>query len=191
MEVRDKNFNPNPKDWIGVYKADDSNDWKNVRAWVWAQDLKKNQNNFYGYLFKNPDIHSGEYEIRYFLKNTFKTHKQSKTFKVQTIQLSGSFEAENNHSVFVEIKNKNFNPNPQDWIGVYPVGASNDWSNVQAWLWAKDLKKDANGYYRHQFKHIRLDGMWGDHFELRYFLNNTFHTYQTSNEFEFGPGANF
>jgi len=188
-------FHPNPTDWVGIYKVGDSNEWKNVKLWVWAKKFKAESNfGYFEYHFKNIHLAEGRYEARYFLNNTYTTRIKSATFTMQSNQkfkLSGSFEPNKDHSVFVEIKNKNFNPNPKDWIGVYQVGASNDWSNVQAWLWARDLKKDSNGYYRHRFKRIQLDGMWGDHFELRYFLNNTFHTYQTSNKFELRPGNDF
>ena len=182
VEVRNKNFNPNPKDWIGIYKADDSNDWKNVRAWVWAKDLKKNHNNIYHHKFKNPDIHSGEYEIRYFLNNTFKTHKQSKSFKVQTNNDTNLYGNHNKHdkTTYIEIRDENFKPNPKDWFGVYKVGDSNDWSNVKLWVWAKDLKKSPPGYY-YQFENSNLSE-WNK-YEVRYFLNNTFITNKTSKPF--------
>jgi len=152
------------------------------RAWVWAKDLKKNHNNIYHHKFKNPDIHSGEYEIRYFLNNTFKTHKQSKSFKVQVNydpNLHGYSYAKR-HYAFISIFDKNFKSNPKDWFGVYEVGDSNDWSNVKLWVWAKDLEKSPGGYH-YEFKNSNLSE-W-DEYEVRYFLNNTFITNKTSKPF--------
>jgi len=183
VEVRNKNFNPNSKDWIGIYKKGDSNTWKNVRQWVWAKDLTKNPNGFYDYQFENSSLSSGTYELRYFLNNTFVIHEQSKAFKVQVATTNELYGNHNIHQkkTYIEVRKKNFNPNPKDWIGVYKVGKSNDWSNVKLWVWAKDLKKAPGGYY-HVFKNF--DALWGETFEVRYFLNNTFITDKTSKPFK-------
>jgi len=186
IEIRDKNFNPNPKDWIGVYKKDTTNNWKNVREWIWAKDLKKNPNNFYEYQFNNSNLTSGTYEVRYFLNNTYTTHKQSKPFNVQVSTSDELYGSHSPHhkSTYIEIRNENFNPNPKDWFGVYKVGDSNNWENVKEWIWAKDLQKSPPGYY-HQFENSDLDScLWGQEFEVRYFLNNTYIANKTSKPFK-------
>ena len=182
IEVRKKNFNPNSKDWIGIYKTGDSNSWKNVRKWIWAKNLTKNPNGFYDYQFKNPNLSSGTYQARYFLNNTFVTHEQGKAFKVQ---VATDNELYGNHNIthkttYIEVRDENFSPNPKDWIGVYKVGDSNSWSNVKSWVWAKDLKKSPPGYY-YQFENV--NALWGETFEIRYFLNNSFIVDKTSKPF--------
>jgi len=182
IEIRNKNFKPNPKDWIGIYSKYDSNAWKNVRQWTWAKNLTKNPGGFYDYQFKKPSLSSGTYEARYFLNNTFVTDKQSKPFKVQVDtdnKLYGHHSIVNKQT-YIEVQDKNFKPNPKDWLGVYAVGDSNDWDNVKLWIWAKDLEKGPGGYY-HKFKND--DPLWGQTFEVRYFLNNTFTTDKTSKPF--------
>ena len=184
IEIRDKNFNPNPKDWIGIYKKYDSNAWKNVRQWIWAKDLEKNPGNFYGYLFKNPNLESGIYEIRYFLNNTFTTHEQSKPFKVK-VDTNNELYGHHNYNkktTYIEVRNENFKPNPKDWLGVYEVGDSNEWDNVKSWIWAKDLERSPAGYY-HQFENVK--NIWvGLNLEVRYFLNNSFITDKRSAPFK-------
>ena len=182
IEVRKNDFNPNPKDWIGIYKRSDTNDWKNVREWIWAKNLKKNPNNFYDYQFENPDLSSGMYEARYFLNNTFTTHEQSKPFNVKIATDSELYGSHNSHhkTTYIEIRQESFNPNPKDWLGVYRSDDSSDWKNVKEWVWAKDLKKSPGGYY-HQFENSKL---WGSNYEVRYFLNNTFTVDKRSEPFK-------
>ena len=83
-------------------------------------------------------------------------------------------------TTYIEIKDKDFNPNPKDWLGVYKVGDSNSWSNVKLWVWAKDLEKNPGGYY-HQFENVNT--IQGETFEVRYFLNNSFTPNKTSKPF--------
>jgi hypothetical protein len=80
-----KFLQPNPKDWIALYKHTDSNEWGNVVQWVWAKDINlgihdQRYNQAY-YQMKN--IKPGKYEIRYFLNNSFSTYVKSKVFLVK------------------------------------------------------------------------------------------------------------
>ena len=75
-------LNPNPKDWVGVYKVGDSNKWSNVKAWGWAKNFDKGQKDdkSSSYSIHNVNLPAGKYEVRYFLNNTFNTYKKSNTF---------------------------------------------------------------------------------------------------------------
>jgi len=73
---------PNPKDWIGFYKKGDSNSWGNVITWVWVKDIINPvpvdiKNIDAVYTVKKVNLQSGEYEVRYFLNNSYKTYKSS------------------------------------------------------------------------------------------------------------------
>ena len=183
VEVRNENFKANNKDWIGIYRRGDSNDWGNVREWFWAKDLKRNFGGYYSLTLKNPDLSSGEYVARYFLNNSFTTDKESKPFKVKTAtdnELYGNYNIKAK-KVHIEILNGKFKINPKDWLAVYEVGDSNAWKNVKLWIWAKDLKKNPHGFH-YDFKNV--DILWGAKLELRYFLNNSFVTNKTSKPFQ-------
>lgn len=72
---------PNPKDWIGLYNPDSSNEWGNVIRWIWVTDIighKAAQTHY-----EIPNIKPGKYELRYFLNNSFTTHKKSEPFSIK------------------------------------------------------------------------------------------------------------
>ncbi len=179
VEIQDKNFNPNPKDWIGIYKRYSNNEWKNVRAWTWVKDFKKNPSGNFEYQFENISLETGEYQVRYFLNNSYTTNEQSNTFKVEVTISEELFLNLNNGDIELTIDNTKikFNPNPKDWIGIYEVGTSNDWDNVKVWVWAKDLRFHPLGI---EYLHIFHDVDFKGEYEARYFLNNTFITDKTS-----------
>jgi len=62
------------------------------------------------------------------------------------------------------------------WIGIYKPGTSNEWKNVIAWAWVKDLRNgiapgDDSGKNRYYFYDLE-EGFY----ELRVFENNSFET---------------
>ena len=68
----------NPKDWIGLYKKDDSNELKNIIKWAWVKDLRQlghiGREQERALIFKNIDLTEGDYEVRYFLNNSYETY---------------------------------------------------------------------------------------------------------------------
>jgi len=58
--------------------------------------------------------------------------------------------------------------NPKDWIGVYPKGTSNDWSNQVAWTWAKDTSNNKDWY------RLNTASLPTGEYEARFFLNNSY-----------------
>jgi len=73
-----------PKDWIALYRKNDSNAWSNVLTWDWAKNLK--ESDLHGDIYsvtKNINLTNGEYEVRYFKNNSFTTYKKSRSFKVK------------------------------------------------------------------------------------------------------------
>ena len=77
-------INHKPKDWVGLYKKGKSNDWGNVIKWTWANAYVPNNDDEDGptLSFGQVNLADGEYEVRYFLKNSFTTY-MSADFKVQ------------------------------------------------------------------------------------------------------------
>jgi len=178
----DKNFKPNPEDWIGVYRQTASNAWKNVKLWIWAKNLTKMDDGSYKYHFQNANLPSGIYRVRYFLNNTFITHEESEFFEVKIVKdnnLLGTYDSDKKQLI-IKVKDKNFKPNPKDWFGIYAPRDTNDWGNVKLWVWAKDLKKDNEGYYYYEFNNTDIHAV---DLEIRYFLNNTFITEKASKAF--------
>lgn len=56
-----------------------------------------------------------------------------------------------------------------DWIGVYPVGASNEWDNIAAWGWTDGITGG----------NISLDSVVAGHYEVRAFFKNSFNVEAT------------
>jgi len=119
--------------WVGVYKKGVSNDWGNVLKWSWERDLDDCSDNNNEGCINFGDLEDGEYDIRFFLNNSYTTD-YSKTVKL---------ESENQPS-FIKIT-QNYDDGLIDvvassrgnrtWIGVYKKGASNAWKNVLGWTW--------------------------------------------------------
>ena len=55
----------------------------------------------------------------------------------------------------------------KDWIGVYPIGASNAWENVVAWKWTRWNAPKIAGT-------LTLDGISAGEYEVRVFFHNSF-----------------
>jgi hypothetical protein len=54
----------------------------------------------------------------------------------------------------------------EDWVGIYPSGASNDWDNVVNWSWTGGVKSGT----------VVLDALPQGNYEARAFYQNSFHT---------------
>lgn len=100
--------------------------------------------------------------------------------------LTWKTEYESDEDVWIELKDK---PNNiQDWIGVYPVGSSNDWGNVVSWVWANDTSQtsvDPGDWYKFEDttgEHFGEEGNYTNYqvalppgeYEARFFLNNSY-----------------
>lgn len=147
------------QDWIGVYPAGANNDWENVVAWAWTGDTRNGSVTFAG-------LPEGPYQVRSFFDNSF-VMEASTNITVQGAVLNTTIttskeEYEEGESIRVNFED--MLANDQDWIGIYPVGASNDWDNVVAWAWTGDTQ---NG-------HVLLNAVPVGEYEARGFFNNSF-----------------
>ena len=183
---------PNPTDWIGIYPKGSNNDWNNVIEWRWAKDSFPSGNQQQGEIDKryiSLDISqyqtNTQYEARYFLNNSFVTYKKSKPFSIKIKPLNffrmTAFAQKNTVTVYLVGSDGYLRPNPKDWIAIYKKGSSNDWNNVLAWMWAKDVNiKVIENSPHSKYDYLKIKLQQGEEYEIRYFLNNSFTTYERS-----------
>jgi len=66
----------------------------------------------------------------------------------------------------VHVRLTNMPGNPEDWVGIYPVDAPNDWNSQVGWAWV--TQKGA------QILTIAIGNLQPGIYEARFFLNNSF-----------------
>lgn len=128
---------PNPKDWVALYDVNDSNDWKNVKDWAWARDVYK------GWKVGDLPLANGNYEIRYFLNNTFTTFMKSRVFPVSdevvpprddvSLEIEPYVNEADNYSVRINLKDSSLNP--KNWIGFFKKGKRPIRKNLLKWTY--------------------------------------------------------
>jgi len=150
----------NNNDWVGIYPAGASNDWGNVVAWHYTNGITN------GKIFFDGLSDGGQYDVRAFFSDSFNL-EASYSFNVAGGGANASISSQKSTYTTAEsikINVSNMSGASQDWIGVYKVGASNDWDNVRSWSFTNGLK---NGT-------ITLDGVTAGNYEARAFFNNSF-----------------
>jgi hypothetical protein len=144
-------------DWIGIYPAGSSNDWGNVVSWKYTLGVVNGNITLNG-------VPAGEYEARAFFNNSF-TLEASSTFTVGvagTSIITQKATYAPNEAITVTLSQMNGANN--DWIGIYPAGASNDWGNVVSWKYTGGI---ING-------NLILAGIPAGNYEARAFFNNSY-----------------
>ena len=155
-----------PKTWIGIYKKDTSNEWKNVRKWEWATEpITK-----IGIKF----LATGDYEARLFFNNSFITEKVI-SFHMEagpaqranrlddtsiTLDKSASFTLK---SIVSEEALKN-------WVGVFSVGAEHKRANLLAWGY---LEKD-NKHNKVTINTLNGKKLPLGNYDMVYFIDNSY-----------------
>ena len=163
----------NKLDWLAIYPVNSSNDWENVISWKYTNG--RNWENL-----QLPKIKAvGEYEVRAFFNNRFKLEGKSKPFKViESITGELKIKIAHNHlitcSSIPAITFEHMGGNTNDWMALYPVGSTNDWSNVKVWRWLRNME---NGTVRFPLNSKLTTG----EYEVRAFFNNSFILEGTSN----------
>jgi len=152
-------------DWIGVYPVGASNAWENVRSWKWTRWRSPKTS---GTLTIH-GLPAGEYEVRAFFHNSYIVEAID-TFTVAPDVQNNPVNISTNKEVYapnesITITLSNMLGDSQDWIGIYPVGSSNSWSNVRSWKWTGGI---VNGT-------ITLPGVAAGEYEARAFYENSYH----------------
>ena len=161
----------NEDDWVGIYPTGASNDWENVLSWSWTNGDKDGEITLEG-------LEEGNYEARVFFHNSFKL--VSKTPITVTGANNNNNENNNNNGALntkvstskssynsgesIAVTVKDMKGADEDWIGIYPAGASNDWDNVLSWEWTNGAKNAT----------ISLEGVTSGSYEVRAFFENSF-----------------
>ena len=151
----------NQKDWIGIYPENASTDWENVLKWTWTKGK-------INHTFTFQELPKGNYEARAFFNNSyvveashkFKVKNENPLAPAELNSQKASYTAHEN--IFIE--SKNMAGNQKDWIGIYTVGASNEWNNVLRWTWTKSKINDT----------FRFKGLPKGEYEARAFFNNSY-----------------
>jgi len=178
---------PAPKEWIGIFKKGDDNNWRNVIEWKWAKDTYYNniQDKYHRIMPLDSENYSADvrYEARYFLNNSYNMYLKSKPFYIPKLNklniegISASYKNENFKFKVWLTDGTEFKHGSKDWIALYKEGDSNDWKNVLTWGWAKDFKQLDNKHYE-LIKTIHLEK--GKTYDVRYFKNNSYNVYMHS-----------
>jgi len=165
-----------PEDWVALFKKDAESTWENVIAWFWVNNI--DQSNVEVNMHDSP---SGDYEVRLFFNNSYDV-AASTSFYFSNDNGGGndSVSVLSVNAANVEFSINSNHNGDEDWVAVYRKGESNDWDNVIAWSYVKDLDKNSAS--------LSLDGVDGGTFELRFFYDNSYNVV-TKTEFSFVNNA--
>jgi hypothetical protein len=135
---RDK-FISNEKDWIGIYKEEDNNAWGNVIEWRWARTAPQDWVNLNKKLYQD----GVKYQARYFLNNSFITHKETKHFYMGNLPGSeknfitylGIIEIDAKTTVSVHVPSSSIKSS-KDWVGLFKDDVKDEkLTNLIAWVY--------------------------------------------------------
>ena len=159
IEVTFENMLANAGDWIGIYPTGSSNDWGNVIDWTWSGGIEDGNVSF-------DALPVGNYDVRAFFNNGYNLEAQQ----------SFSVTEEINDSVVLTSNKTNYAPNEliyvhfekmmgssDDWIGIYPAGASYEFENVVEWRLTGGLVEG----------NLSLDGLPAGSYDVRAFFDNS------------------
>ena len=192
MDILLKYHDDSANDWIGIYKDGMSNEWKNVIAWKWVKDMDSGfacptQSCDESYpRFLRVQLEDGDYEARFFKDNSFLLDKKL-DFTVSAVDsfvtdISQMYDAYLNElDIKISGTSSSATPAPEDWIGLYQVGASTAWENVLKWAWVGD---DLFNFGSDIWSLDNTNLETGD-YEIRYFLKNSFTIYKKTQPFHF------
>jgi hypothetical protein len=128
---------PNPTDWVGIYRVDSDNSRDNIVKWSWVENLHKYSRSRRWIIDKN-ELDNGRYEIRYFLNNSFETYKKSKPFDIgvntkPTLAIGDIVQVGlNDAKLSVYFKNRN-QRSKKDWMALFESGTDYIHENIVAW----------------------------------------------------------
>ena len=149
------------KTWIGVYKKGTSNAWNNVLAWTWVKKIGEGVQEVH-----IPNLQNGTYELRLFYNNSYKLEAKTE-FIINYAQNEPKISVARQRDFGILFETTTSGKGNKDWVGLYKIGASNSWDNVQAWSW---VDVEPHGYGRG----FSIDGLAAGEYELRLFYHNSY-----------------
>jgi len=149
----------NVNDWIGIYPEGTVSNWENKLRWNWTEGLID------GNLTLNK-LPVGSYEVRAFFEDSFQL-EASYSFVVDGVSLETNITT--SKSIYPSDENitvhfSNLLGTMKDWVGIYPEGSSNDWTNVIKWSYTNALI-DGN---------LSFSGLADGNYSARVFFNDSF-----------------
>lgn len=136
--------------WIGIYEANQTTEWKNVRSWNWLKDGVTTLN--------TKALLAGEYEAKLFFNNSFdEEQKVSFTIKPDGNNTKPQVQRGERWGTFFATQKE------QAWLGVYEADKTTDWENVKTWCWLESGSCN-----------ISLPILQAGDYEVRLFFNNSF-----------------
>jgi len=172
ITIEAKNMSGAKKDWIAIYKAGTSNEWKNVLYWKWTEGKIEGVFHFHS-------LPEGEYEARAFFNNTYE------------LETSTSFSVQNKHHfpTTIEVRKKVYQAgehiqvlvnhmlgDKKDWVALFPKNSTNEWKNVIQWSTTGGEKSTIIGF----------DGLEAGEYEARAFFKNSYNV-EASTSFTVAP----
>jgi len=152
------------EDWIGIYPVGTPNDWDSKVDWAWTNGAAS------GTLTFN-SLPNGDYEARAFYANSF--NEESTTQFIVRGDGGGGGETSINTSKStydageqISVTVSGMQGDNEDWVGIYPVGSSNEWINVVSWAWTNGITEGT----------VSLTGVPAGDYEARAFFANSFNT---------------
>jgi len=153
-----ENMSGGNEDWIGIYPAGSTNDWKNMIEWKWIRGDISGMKTF-------KILPVGEYEVRVFFNNSFKM-KATHTFRVEPIESEAITIAleKNIYDPFelLHVSFENMIGEASDWIGIFSIDANNTKESAIEW---RDTKSLVNG-------ELSFNGLPAGTYEARAYFNN-------------------
>ncbi len=161
-------------DWVGIYPVGSSNDWGNVVSWSYTNGTHSMDGaGIHAGSLVLEGVGAGEYEARLFLNNSFVVEDLSSFVVNESRPIIDSMD----HITYNAYENITVNVSGLpagngDWVGIYPVGSSNDWGNVVSWSYTNGTHSmDSAGIHAGS---LVLEGVGAGEYEARLFLNNSF-----------------
>jgi len=136
--------------WIGIYEANQTTEWKNVRSWNWVSGGLST--------LSTKLLLAGEYEAKLFFNNSF-DEEQKIRFTIEPDENNTKpklLRGEKWGTFFATQKE-------QTWIGIYEADKSTEWENVKSWCWVESGSCT-----------IDLPILQPGDYEVRLFFNNSF-----------------
>ena len=159
VEVSFENMLGNDQDWIGIYPTGSSNDWGNVVQWKWAGAVEYGSVDF-------DSLAVGSYEVRAFFNNSYTLEAQQSLTIVEEVNNSVVLTSNKTSYVPNELIDVHFEKmmgDAEDWIGIYPAGASYEFENVVEWRLTDGLVEG----------NLSLNGLEAGSYDIRAFFDNS------------------
>jgi 5-hydroxyisourate hydrolase-like protein (transthyretin family) len=155
------------KNWVGIYKAGTSNAWENVIQWAWVKDMEKPKySNRKIRVLKLDKLNAGDYEIRFFVDNSYDTFASSEFLISDQDSLLSLYQKSQNN---IEVVIRDINLLAEDtWIAIFKKDDVSERENIIDWKWCRFGGPGSEHFHFKTFNYKSGD------YEIRLFLNGSY-----------------